>query len=68
MATLAKSGKMAPVMAGQLLLGGASYSTREYLQVAAIIGGTAILSMGKKVCETLSRGAHWFCCDGQLSR
>lgn len=67
-ATLAKSGKMAPVMAGQLLLGGASYSTREYLQVAAIIGGTAILSMGKKVCETLSRGAHWFCCDGQLSR
>lgn len=50
-ATLAKSGKMAPVMAGQLLLGGASYSTREYLQVAAIIGGTAILSMGKKVRE-----------------
>jgi len=48
-ATLAKSGKMAPVMAGQLLLGGATYTTREYLQVAAIIGGTAILSMGKKV-------------------
>ena len=48
-ATLAKSGKMAPVMAGQLLLGGSSYSSREYLQVAAIIGGTAILSLGKKV-------------------
>lgn len=47
-ATLAKSGKMAPVMAGSLLLGGASYSIREYLQVAAIIGGTAIVSMGKK--------------------
>ncbi len=47
-ATLAKSGKMAPVMAGSLLLGGATYSTREYLQVAAIIGGTAIVSMGKK--------------------
>lgn len=47
-ATLAKSGKMAPVMLGQLVLGGASYSTREYLQVAAIIGGTAIVSMGKK--------------------
>jgi UDP-galactose transporter B1 len=47
-ATLAKSGKMAPVMAGSLLLGGASYSLREYLQVAAIIGGTAIVSMGKK--------------------
>jgi UDP-galactose transporter B1 len=47
-ATLAKSGKMAPVMAGSLLLGGASYAVREYLQVAAIIGGTAIVSMGKK--------------------
>ena len=47
-ATLAKSGKMAPVMAGSLLLGGASYEIREYLQVAAIIGGTAIVSMGKK--------------------
>jgi UAA transporter family len=47
-ATLAKSGKMAPVMAGSLLLGGASYTIQEYLQVAAIIGGTAIVSMGKK--------------------
>lgn len=47
-ATLAKSGKMAPVMAGSLLLGGASYTLREYLQVLAIIGGTAIVSMGKK--------------------
>lgn len=47
-ATLAKSGKMAPVMAGSLLLGGASYTIREYLQVAAIIGGTAVVSMGKK--------------------
>lgn len=48
-ATLAKSGKMAPVMAGQLLLGGATYTLREYLQVVAIIGGTCVLSMGKKV-------------------
>jgi UDP-galactose transporter B1 len=47
-ATLAKSGKMAPVMLGSLLLGGASYDMREYLQVAAIIGGTAIVSLGKK--------------------
>ena len=39
---------MAPVMAGSLLLGGAKYSMREYLQVAAIIGGTAIVSLGKK--------------------
>jgi UDP-galactose transporter B1 len=47
-ATLAKSGKMAPVMLGSLFLGGASYSIREYVQVASIIGGTAIVSMGKK--------------------
>lgn len=47
-ATLAKSGKMAPVMMGSLVLGGAKYELREYLQVAAIIGGTAIVSMGKK--------------------
>eukprot|EP00559_Dactyliosolen_fragilissimus_P008421 CAMPEP_0184863546 /NCGR_PEP_ID=MMETSP0580-20130426/11556_1 /TAXON_ID=1118495 /ORGANISM="Dactyliosolen fragilissimus" /LENGTH=321 /DNA_ID=CAMNT_0027361939 /DNA_START=265 /DNA_END=1230 /DNA_ORIENTATION=- len=47
-ATLAKSGKMAPVMAGSLIIGGAKYSLREYLQVLAIIGGTAIVSMGKK--------------------
>lgn len=47
-ATLAKSSKMAPVMAGQLMLGGAKYTLREYLQVAAIILGTLILSLGKK--------------------
>lgn len=46
--TLAKSGKMVPVMIGSLLLGGASYSLREYASVAAIIMGTAIVSMGKK--------------------
>jgi UDP-galactose transporter B1 len=46
--TLAKSGKMIPVMAGSLLLGGASYSLREYLSVLAIIAGTAFVSMGKK--------------------
>ncbi len=56
-ATLAKSGKMAPVMAGSLLLGGATYSIREYLQVAAIIGGTAIVSMGKKKGGSSSNSA-----------
>ena len=43
--TLAKSGKMVPVMIGSLLLGGAHYSLREYLAVLAIIGGTCIVSM-----------------------
>jgi len=47
-ATLAKSGKMAPVMIGSLVLGGATYGLREYVQVLAIIAGTAILSMSKK--------------------
>jgi UDP-galactose transporter B1 len=46
--TLAKSGKMVPVMIGSLLLGGASYSLREYIAVLAIIGGTCIVSMGNK--------------------
>ena len=56
-ATLAKSGKMAPVMLGSLILGGAKYGVRDYLQVMSIIAGTAILSMSKKVrrqyCQTL---------------
>ena len=47
-ATLAKSGKMVPVMAGSLLLGGASYSLRQYAQVAMIVAGTAIVSLSKK--------------------
>jgi len=46
-ATLAKSAKMAPVMMGSLLLGGAKYSLREYLQVVAIIVGTVMVSMKK---------------------
>jgi Permeases of the drug/metabolite transporter (DMT) superfamily len=47
LATMAKSGKMAPVMLGQLVLGGARYSTRDYLQVGAIIAGTAMLGLSK---------------------
>jgi len=61
-ATLAKSGKMAPVMLGSLLLGGAKYGFRDYLQVVAIIGGTAIVSMDKSVSrkfiEKLSFSFH----------
>ena len=53
-ATLAKSGKMAPVMIGSLILGGASYGLRDYLQVLAIIAGTAVLSMGKKKSDSSS--------------
>jgi solute carrier family 35 (UDP-galactose transporter), member B1 len=46
--TLAKSGKMVPVMIGSLLFGGAKYTLKEYASVAAIILGTAMVSMGKK--------------------
>ena len=46
--TLAKSGKMVPVMIGTLLLGGANYSLREYAAVGAIIAGTVLVSLGKK--------------------
>ncbi len=52
--TLAKSGKMVPVMIGSLLLGGATYTLREYASVAAIIIGTTIVSMGKKSSEKAS--------------
>ena len=47
-ATLAKSGKMVPVMIGSLLIGGAKYSVREYLQVGAIVAGTAMVALAKK--------------------
>lgn len=47
LATMAKSGKMAPVMAGQLVLSGTRYNMREYAQVSAIIAGTALLGLSK---------------------
>jgi len=53
-AILAKSAKMAPVMAGSLIIGGSRYSFRELLQVASIIVGTTLVSMGKKSDGKLS--------------
>lgn len=44
--TLAKSGKMVPVMIGQLLQG-SRYTLKEYFTVALIIGGTVMVSMSK---------------------
>lgn len=60
--TLAKSGKMVPVMLGSILLGGASYSLREYTQVAMIIGGTCLVSMAKKSKKTSSSSAIGLSC------
>ncbi len=46
--TLAKSGKMVPVMIGSILLGGKSYSVKQYMTVAAIIVGTVIVTLDQK--------------------
>lgn len=46
--TLAKSGKMVPVMIGSLLVGKASYTTSEYLSVLGIVIGTCLVSFGGK--------------------
>jgi len=43
--TLAKSGKMIPVMIGAILLTGQKYTLTEYMAVLAIIAGTCIVSM-----------------------
>ena len=46
--TLAKSGKMVPVMIGSILMGGKKYTLKQYISVIAIIAGTCIVSSGKK--------------------
>lgn len=46
--TLAKSGKMVPVMIGSIILGGTKYTMKEYLTVAAIIVGTVIVTIDSK--------------------
>jgi len=46
-ATLAKSAKMVPVMIGSLLLGGATFTTRQVTQAAAIVGGTSIVNLAE---------------------
>jgi UDP-galactose transporter B1 len=43
---MAKSAQMVPVMLGQLMLGGSSYTLRDYCIAAAIVGGTVLLTMG----------------------
>jgi len=57
-ATLAKSSKMVPVMIGSLLLGGARYSLRQYLSVAAIVAGTAIVSLSSKKKSATAHGSR----------
>lgn len=47
-ATLVKNAKMVPVMLGAIVLSGKSYAVRKYMQVALIIGGVLLVSIGKK--------------------
>jgi UDP-galactose transporter B1 len=44
---LTKSAKIVPVMLGQLVLGASSYSVRDYTLAAAIVTGTAMLTLGE---------------------
>lgn len=44
--TLAKCGKIGPVMVGQLLLGGSTYKARDCLFAILIVAGTVLLSFG----------------------
>jgi UDP-galactose transporter B1 len=43
---MAKSCQMVPVMLGQLMLGGSSYTLRDYTLAGAIVGGTVLLTLG----------------------
>eukprot|EP01060_Flectonema_neradi_P012122 TRINITY_DN1901_c2_g1_i3.p1 TRINITY_DN1901_c2_g1~~TRINITY_DN1901_c2_g1_i3.p1 ORF type:complete len:384 (+),score=82.69 TRINITY_DN1901_c2_g1_i3:128-1153(+) len=70
-ATLAKSGKMVPVMIGSLVLGNANYTLRDYVQVAAIVIGTAVVGLDsskKKNSESTFLGLLFLAgslfCDG----
>eukprot|EP00928_Gymnodinium_smaydae_P099039 TRINITY_DN9350_c0_g3_i1.p1 TRINITY_DN9350_c0_g3~~TRINITY_DN9350_c0_g3_i1.p1 ORF type:complete len:357 (+),score=35.14 TRINITY_DN9350_c0_g3_i1:67-1137(+) len=44
---LAKSSKMIPVMIGQIVIGKARYTLREYAAVSLIVFGTAVVSVSK---------------------
>jgi solute carrier family 35 (UDP-galactose transporter), member B1 len=41
--TVAKSAKMVPVMLGQFLMGGSSYSARDYILALLLVAGSALL-------------------------
>ena len=56
-ATLSKSGKMAPIMIGQYFLGKSRYSLRDYAQVAMIVGGTATLGLSRSNDQTRSHSS-----------
>jgi UDP-galactose transporter B1 len=56
---LAKSAKIVPVIIGQLLVGGSSYTLRDYVFVVLIVLGTALVSTGKS-SEHVPEGSDTF--------
>jgi len=48
LATLAKSSKMVPVMVGQILLGGATYTWDAYARVGIIVAGSVIVGLAEE--------------------
>lgn len=59
-ATLAKSAKMVPVMAGNIILGGKVYKLMQYLSVAAVIAGTVIVTLdGDKKKKGTEESSMW---------
>ncbi len=59
-ATLAKSAKMVPVMAGNIILGGKVYKLMQYLSVAAVIAGTVIVTLdGDKKKKGSEESSMW---------
>ena len=47
LATLVKNAKMVPVMVGAIVLSGTRYPARKWAQVALIIGGVVLVTVGK---------------------
>ena len=47
LATLVKNAKMVPVMIGAIVLSGTRYPARKWAQVALIIGGVVLVTVGK---------------------
>lgn len=52
LATLAKSSKMVPVMIGQIILGGATYTMDAYARVGLIVAGSVLVGMAEKKEES----------------
>jgi len=55
-ATLVKNAKMVPVMLGAIALSGTRYPARKWFQVALIIGGVVLVTLGKAKAPAAAKG------------